>query len=111
MTNNDYEISKVYKIVCENIEKFQSDELRRLFHGRGGTYENLNFLNIDLFPPALLVTLYEERDLAWKNSLSDQLIKLDFIEIIVFQNRVKAPWVNEIFRGQLPENHIIEENH
>ena len=111
MTDNDYEISKLYNIVQENMQKCQSNEMRRLFHGRGGVYESLSFLNIDLFSPAVLITLYEERDRYWKDCLSDKLISLDLIETIAFQSRIKAPWVNEIHRGDLPENHIVEENH
>lgn len=110
MTDNVNNISNVYQIVKKNLLKYSSGEMRRLFHGRGGTYKNLEFINVDLFPPALLITLYEERDPLWKKELTDLLIGLENIETVVFQNRVKAPWMNEIAAGELPLKHIVEEN-
>ncbi|MDA3810091.1 MAG: class I SAM-dependent methyltransferase [Spirochaetaceae bacterium] len=106
----NYEISTILQITSENMKKYSHLETRRLFHGRGGTYENILFINIDLFPPALLITLYEDRDNEWKEILTTELLKMNKIDCIVFQNRVKAPWKNEIVKGVLPERHIVEEN-
>jgi len=110
MTVIDNEISKVSQIVEKNLQKYTNRELRRLLHGRGRTYPNLDFINIDLFPPVLLITLYAERDSRWKTSLTEQLSGLDNIKTIVFQNRISAPWTSEVFTGSIPENHIVEEN-
>lgn len=111
MADNVYDISNVYQIVKKNLLNYSSREMRRLLHGRGGTYKDLEFINVDLFPPALLVTLYEERDNQWKKELTDLLMELEDIHAVVFQSRVKAPWVNEIKAGELPLDHTVLENH
>jgi len=111
MTDNVYEISNVFKIVEKKLKKYSSAEVRRMLHGRGGTFEKLDFINIDLFKPALLITLYDWRDSEWKKGLSDLLLRLESIETIVFQNRIKAPWTNDIFGVELPLNHVVSENH
>lgn len=104
------EILFICEIVKSNYESYGSLELRRLFHGRGRTYQGYQFLSIDLFPPALLVTLYEERDVLWKEALAEQLMKLVGVDIIVCQNRKKVPWENIVLRGTLLEDHVIQEN-
>ena len=111
MADKDYAISILYKIAEKKLQNYTSKELRRLVHGRGGTYKNLEFLNVDLFSPVLLITLYEKRDEDWRQLVSTRLMQLDGIETIVFQNRAEVPWTSEISAGNLPENHIIEENH
>jgi 23S rRNA (cytosine1962-C5)-methyltransferase len=109
MAPMDKEISDIYTIVKKNYNHFGAHEIRRFLHGRGGTYPGLQFLSIDCFPPALLITLYEERDDKWKQSLADTLMGIEAVQVIVFQTRVKAPWKNEILRGTLPEEHVCEE--
>lgn len=110
MTDYIYETGNVFKIVEKNLLKYSSAEMRRLLHGRGKTYEDLEFLNIDLFAPALLITLYEERDRLWKQRLSDLLLSLESVETVVFQNRIKTPWTNDILGRELPVQHLIREN-
>ncbi len=110
MADKVYDISNVYQIVEKNLLNYSSKEMRRLFHGRGGTYKNLDFLNVDLFPPALLITLYEERDSQWKKEMTDLFMELEGIDGVVFQSRVKAPWINEITAGELSPDHIVMEN-
>jgi len=40
-------------------------ECQRLFHGRGHAYEKLAHVNVDWFPPVILITLYQEVEQAW----------------------------------------------
>ena len=47
----------------------------RLFYGRGGCYGGLEFINVDFFQPALLVTLYRDPGEQWLMSLLDILQK------------------------------------
>ncbi len=104
------EVERICNIVAENYINCPKGELRRLFHGRGGKYENCKFINIDSFPPALLVTLYEEKTTEWKESLSSSLYELDGIEAVVIQSRKNVPWSSELLKGVLPENHTAKEN-
>lgn len=50
-------------------------EPRRLLHGRGHRYPGLEHLNVDWYPPVLLLTFYGEPD--GITSLLDQLLALD----------------------------------
>jgi 23S rRNA (cytosine1962-C5)-methyltransferase len=109
MAEMNYEISNVYRIIDENYSNRPEGEMQRLLHGRGGEIEHCSFLNADLFPPALLVTLYEKRNHSWKSDLSELIFQLDGIKTIVFQDRTEAPWINDMYGNELPENHIVEE--
>ncbi len=42
------------------------EQCRRLFHGRGHAYEDLEHISIDWLPPVALITIYKEED---KNNL------------------------------------------
>lgn len=49
--------------VLENIES------RRLFHGRGGCFYDLEHVCIDWFDPMLLLTLFADKGIEWEDSL------------------------------------------
>jgi len=83
--------------------------MKRLLHGRGGTYTNLNFINADFYPPALLLTLYDGRPQQWMEELSAKLLAEVLVETVVFQDRTAAPWSNRFFGEKLPAEHIVEE--
>ena len=107
---NNFEISTIVDNVISNLTKSENRDLQRLFHGRGGTYENLNFLNADLYPPALFFTLYDFRSEQWKESLSSQLLGIVPIKSVVFQDRTSVPWINSCYGDPLPDKHVVEEN-
>jgi len=48
-------------------------ESRRFFHGRGRTFEGMEFINVDWFHPVVLVTLYREVAEEWLLNLAKQL--------------------------------------
>ena len=50
-----------------------SYDSRRLFYGRGGRYDGLEFINIDFFQPVLLITLYRDPGEQWLLSLLEVL--------------------------------------
>lgn len=106
----NYEISKIVSILDKKITKSENHHLKRMLHGRGRTYPDLHFLNIDFFSPALFVTLYDERDEEWKKELSGSLLEYDAVESVVFQTRTSSPWQNDIYGYELPERHIITED-
>lgn len=106
----DCEISKICTLITDNITKIERGEAGRLLHGRGGTYKECPYLNADFFPPVVFVTLYEKREEGWKKELAGHVLQRDDVETVVFQNRIKAPWTNELYGGELPESHVVKEN-
>lgn len=89
----------------------------RIFHGRGGYYIGAEHLCLDWFKPVLLLTSFIKLE-------QDKLAKLvTAIEAfyychqepsspfnLVFQYRHGGQTFTDIIKGQVPENHIIEEN-
>ncbi|MBV1872294.1 MAG: class I SAM-dependent methyltransferase [Gammaproteobacteria bacterium] len=51
---------------------------RRLFYGRGGMYDGLDFINIDFFHPVVLITLYRDPGESWLLDLLAQLLQQTF---------------------------------
>ena len=48
-------------------------EARRLFHGRGQVFQGVEHLNIDFYPPTLVIQLFREEDDIWLDQLCDVL--------------------------------------
>ena len=48
------------KSALESVFSAEQGDTRRLFHGRGHMHDGLEHINIDWYPPVLLVTAYEE---------------------------------------------------
>lgn len=103
------EISNITDHIFNHITKSENQELKRVLHGRGGTFEGLRFLNVDFFPPALLITLYDEKTDLWKKNLAESLLSHPAIQSLVIQDRSAAPWKSELFGLPLPEEHIVTE--
>ncbi|WP_164848360.1 class I SAM-dependent methyltransferase [Halobacteriovorax sp. HLS] len=50
-----------YSEIEQNFKKIAQSKLaQRLYHGRGGTYEELNFFNIDFYSSAVFITLFKD---------------------------------------------------
>ncbi len=91
-------------------KQFLRDECTRLFHGRGQAYPGYENINIDWYPPVLLVTLYEPRDQNWLAVLARRLEALcpDVQSIVVqLRQRGDAQWL--VIHGALPETLTVRE--
>jgi len=87
-------------------------EARRIFHGRGHAYKNLNHITIDWLNPLLLITLFEPVatvdliDLA--NKLKKAFIPCKSIQV---QHRYKSDWpVDYILGKPIYQLTILENN-
>ena len=101
--------SSLEKIIFDQVEKsLKHQECRRLFHGRGKAFEELDFLNIDWYPPVLLITLYRPSDLiaSFVEALGPLLGECS----VILQKRYlfKAPF--ELLKGQMPKEHFCQES-
>ena len=76
----------------------------RLFHGRGHCFPGYEDLLVDWFSPAVLVTLYSNRDKGWLeqliNNICSQIIEA---EVILLQERYLRNCPSRILFGELPE--------
>lgn len=81
-------------------------EQHRLFHGRGRTVPELEWLTVDRFPPLLVATLFRDPGEVAIQALRSSLIgQLDALgcESLVMQHRYRQPVTNEVCHGTLPE--------
>ncbi len=103
-------------IVKEILEKNSSNltsEFKRIFHGRGGVYEDWKFLTIDSIDTILSVAFYDEISIELEKELLEMLIK--FIEntqhqTIILQRRYIEKTSTEIIVGTLDDEVIAKEN-
>jgi 23S rRNA (cytosine1962-C5)-methyltransferase len=77
---------------------------RRLFHGRGHFWPGFEDINIDWYPPVIVVTLYRHRQQHWLDDLTSWLgHHISELEAVVVQERFLCgcPWRTIV--GQVPE--------
>ncbi len=96
---------------ASSISKYQSLEARRLFHGRGNCYPGYEHINIDYFPPSILITLFKPLPDPTLDSLVNQIKKLPLPSLsgIVVQKRYEKPVHITLLWGELPEKHYLLE--
>ena len=88
-----------------------SHEFKRLFHGRGGLYENWRHLTVDSIDTILSVALYfeEEGEDALIEMLKDFVAKNRY-ETLVVQRRYLKGSPSEVLIGELLEDIYLVEN-
>lgn len=77
----------------------------RLLHGRGRTFEGLEFVNVDFFQPVLLLVFYKEPPENWLDTFVENLRhKLsEQLSCVLIQRRYLVNAPSEIVLGELPE--------
>ena len=102
------DLSPVEKRIQELVQKdvLLSRDSLRIFHGRGGTYHDLNDVNIDVFRPVVVITLFT--DIGAENvhgllAIIELVLPCLQCDCIVVQRRYidKAPF--DIVLGNLPK--------
>ena len=80
------------------------NEARRIFHGRGHCFDELEYLVIDWFPPYAVVRLYRDVEEDWIYTLSETLKAVPEIEGLVIQQRKRGKEANQdVAWGDVPE--------
>ncbi len=77
----------------------------RLFHGRGGCYQGLEWLVVDSFLPVLVVTYFAPPEPSWEAQWLPQLVNLartQGIEGVVVQRRYLAGAPSDVIDGHIP---------
>ena len=102
--------SPVSALLQENFSN-ENLETKRIFHGRGHLYEGLEHINVDWYPPVLLVTGYKEIK---SLELIVEAAKLhdvhDQIKSIVAQQRSSKEAPSTCVWGESLEKIVVEEN-
>jgi 23S rRNA (cytosine1962-C5)-methyltransferase len=77
----------------------------RVFHGRGRTFPGLDFVTIDFFQPAIVVTLFFEPPMSWLDELIARARPLfeSIPSVLVVQRRYLAGAPSDIIWGTLPD--------
>ena len=99
-------------LICDEIKLNLSSngESQRLFHGRGELFKDHQHINIDIFPPHLLITLYRpESQEALDRLMRDLVTLIPRLEGIIVQRRHKRGAPSEILWGTISENPIAQE--
>ena len=98
-------------LINKNLEN-KTEELRRVFHGRGNFYDAYNFLTVDSIDKILFCTFFEknEKEQNIINTLNEIAKKYDF-ESFVVQRRYLKKDLNEVIFGELKQDlYAIENN-
>lgn len=90
----------------------ESTEARRLFHGRGQTFSELESITLDWYPPLLILTLYKSFKEDWLQQLSVGLQEIygERLACLIVQQRRTKPEPARILYGALPEQCFAQEN-
>ena len=98
----------------ENISinlKDKTDEIKRVFHGRGNFYDNFSFLTVDNLDNTLFATFYEENseELEIIKILKNLTLSNNFQNLIVQRKYKNSDFFESIY-GEIPENFYAIEN-
>ncbi len=105
-------IEVLEKTILKNLEK-KDDEVLRLFHGRGGLYEGLEFLTIDSLDTLLYVAFFKEISLEFERQILALIVKLAqkyAYKTIVLQRRYLKHSISEVIKGSIPLDFYVKES-
>lgn len=91
--------------LAERITTSPAVDSYRVFHGRGRCYPGLEFVTVDFFQPAILITLFAEPPEFWLERViaQAQLLLNPEQTVLVIQRRYLSQAPSEIVWGKLPE--------
>ena len=111
-TQININIEKLREIILNNLEN-KNEELKRVFHGRGNSYDDYKYLVVDSINDILLATFFEQIDESIEKDLIkllDEIYAIKDFETLIIQRRYKKDNLNEILRGKVSSNAIAIEN-
>ncbi len=101
------------ELLAERIRAQHPIDSYRVFHGRGQTFPGLEFVTIDFFQPAILVTLFAEPTENWLDALlaKSRLLFNENQTALLVQRRYLAGAPSELCFGALPEQCYARRGH
>ncbi|WP_372655072.1 class I SAM-dependent methyltransferase [Halobacteriovorax sp.] len=92
---------KLHSLIKEN-------EVSRVFHGRGGTIPEYDFINVDLYPPAIFITIFKDVD--YSEFVNLLILEHGEVRPIIVQERFGKEVKSLSLGVALPEKHIVFEH-
>lgn len=88
------------------------NQAKRLFHGRGKCFSDLEQVTVDWFSPALFITIFQEQTEQYEQQVIDTVRQAfpEFDGALLLQRRYIHGAPVEVIKGELPQPHLVEEN-
>ena len=107
---NKIDLKKLKEIILKNLED-KTEEIKRVFHGRGNFYDDFNYLTVDSLDEILFATFFEEScDEKEIIKLLLEIADLKDFKTFIVQRRYKNENLNEAIKGEIPPFYIVLEN-
>ena len=92
-------------LLAEKIRTETEIDSYRVFHGRGRTFPELEFITVDFFQPAILITLFSEPPVHWLDRLIAEIYPLfdTANSVLLVQHRYLPQAPSDIIFGELPD--------
>lgn len=93
-------------LLADKIKATAQIDSYRVFHGRGRCFPGLEFITVDYFQPAILVTLFAEPPEGWlDNFIAQAHVFLNPANsVVIIQRRYLTNAPSEILWGELPDS-------
>ena len=103
-------IEDLKNIIEKNLEK-KTNEVKRVFHGRGNFYDNFSYLTVDSFDNTLFATFFEESfDEKEIIKALEIISKNSDFENFIIQRKYKEKDFYEVIYGEIIEDFFVYEN-
>ena len=105
---------QLYQPILDRAREFfaaSNPEPRRIFHGRGHMYPGLEHINVDWYPPVLLIAAYSE--VASVDQLAQLILEADKhgqIESVIHQSRSSQGSTANYLKGEAGPPHVVSEH-
>ncbi|GGB95579.1 hypothetical protein GCM10011352_22110 [Marinobacterium zhoushanense] len=102
-------MQRVVDSISEQLAR-SSNEVRRLFHGRGGLFEGFDWLVIDWLPPVAVIRVYAPEVPTPLDAVVEHLMAQPQVMGVVLQLRGRGREArSEVVAGEVAETLIVEE--
>lgn len=103
-------ILNLKNLILKNLEN-RTDEIKRVYHGRGNFYEDFNYLTVDSLNEILFATFFEETT-DEKNIIKalEDIARIKNFKTFIVQRRYKKFDLNEAILGEIPPFYVVVEN-
>ena len=103
-------IEDLKNIIEKNLEN-RTNEVKRVFHGRGNFYDNFSYLTVDSFDNTLFATFFEESfDEKEIIRILEIISKNSDFENFIIQRKYKEKDFYEVIYGEIVEDFFVYEN-